>query len=146
MKYAVAVSGCVIFAVISISLFSKSSNQKHVISYDTLSSDYSIIGPLGTELGKVMQLEVEKIKSNMKSDPGMLRIISIEGKKLEKPVSCKYRMLIIDDKFDYNKILKIKAFQDGCFTGTPREVLNDLMFQTADYRFEVELVVFKYID
>jgi hypothetical protein len=128
---------------ISVSSYSITPKQKIAILYNNLNSEYSIIGPLGVELGKVVELEVEKIKVNEKSDPPTLTVRAINGKKLGKAVNCKYRMLIIDDTFEYNKTYKIKAYQNGYFTGTPHEVLKELMFQTTDYYFEVALVVFK---
>jgi hypothetical protein len=144
MKY-IGCSACVLCLLISVSLYSISSKRKIALSYNNLNVEYSIIGPLGVELGKVIDLEVEKIKLNEKSDPPTLTVRAISGKKLEKTINCKYRMLIIDDKFEYGKTYKIKAYQDGYFTGTPYEVLKELMFQTTDYYFDVALVVFKYI-
>ena len=142
MKYIVCASVLCILICISLSISSK---DKISISYNDLNLKYSIIGPLGVELGKVLDLEVEKTKVNEKSDPPTLAVRSINGKKLGKAVICKYRMLIIDDTFEYNKTYTIKAYQDGYFTGTPHEVLKELMFQSTDYYFEVALVVFKFI-
>ncbi len=144
MKYVISIA-CAMCVLISSSSYSKSSNRKASISYIKLNSDYSIIGPLGTELGKAMELEVEKIKLNVKSDPPVLKVLAINGKKLEKAVICKYRMLIVEDKFEYHRTYTIKAYQDGYFTGTPNEVLKEVMFQTTDYYFEVALVVYKYV-
>jgi len=124
---------------------SGASKTKTNISYKDLNDKYSIIGPLGIELGKVIELEVEKIQLNVKADPPTLKVISVNGKKLNIPVNLTYRMLIITDKFEYNKIYKVKAYQDGAFTGVPYEVMSDLLLQTTDHYFEVVLVVFKYI-
>jgi hypothetical protein len=120
--------------------------EKSSISYADLSMKYRIIGPLGAELGKVVDLEVEKIKTGTKLDEPTLIVKSVNGKKLKRPVECPYRMLIIGDIFDYGRPYRIRAYQDGAFTGTPREVLKEILFQSTDYYFEVTLVVFKYLD
>jgi len=123
----------------------KTPAEKVNIYYSELNNKYSVVGPLGIALGKVVVLEVKKIKLNVKSDPPTLLVKKINGKKLKKPIQLKYQMLIIDDKFILNKTYKIKGYQDGSFTGTPYEVMKDLLMQTTDYYFEVSLVVFKYL-
>ena len=115
------------------------------LAYTDLTSRYAIIGPLQVELGKVMTLEVEKIESHRKGDPPTLRVLAINGKKPAAPVVCPYRMLALTDRFQLNQVYRVKAYQDGEFTGTPREVLQEVMVQSSDYAFEVTLVVFKYL-
>ena len=116
------------------------------LSWTDLDSKYVVVGPLGTELGKVLELQVEQVETRSKAEPEVLRVKAIDGKPLAKPVDCPYRMLVIHDKFTPGKTFRIKAYQDGGYAGTPHEVLKDLLIPTTAYHFEVALVVFKYLD
>lgn len=116
------------------------------ISYADLDRKYVVIGPLGVELGKVVELQVEQVETRAKAEPEVLRVKAINGKPLPKPVDCPYRMLVIRDHFVHGKTFRVKAYQDGSYTGTPREVLKDMLIPTTDYGFQVALVVYKYLD
>ena len=78
-----------------------------VIRYDEINSRYTILGPLGRELGSVLVLEVEKVQTGEKSDPPVLEVRSVNGKSLAKPVRLRYRMLIARDRFEAGKQYKI---------------------------------------
>ncbi|MBI5218256.1 MAG: hypothetical protein HY958_04930 [Bacteroidia bacterium] len=126
-----------------ISLIFLSATMTTQISYKEINTKYQIMGPLGLPLGKVAELEVQKIETHTKADPPTFKIISLNGKKIDKSFTMTYRTLIISDKFENGKTYTIKAYQDGVFTGTPDEVLKDVMIQTSQYNFDVELAVYK---
>jgi len=113
------------------------------IPYKEVNRKYVITGPLGLPLGAVMTLEVRRIESNEKSQAAHVEIVRVNGNALAKPVRMRYRMLIARDAMAVGATYRVKAYQDGSFTGTPSAVLSDVMFQTADYRFEVVLVVYR---
>jgi hypothetical protein len=116
------------------------------ILYSDINSKYSITGPLGIPLGRAAELTVEKIALNTKRGEPVLRVLSVNGVYLKSPAVLGYRMLVVNDRFEPGRTYRIKAYQDGHFTGTPREVLEEVMFQSADYYFEAYLVVYKYLE
>ena len=61
----------------------------------------------------------------------MLQVNAVGGKALAKPVQLPYQMLAISDKFSLHHRIKVKAYQDGSFSGTPAEVLKDTMIPTT---------------
>jgi hypothetical protein len=122
-------------------LFSFSPTE--TISYKDLNTKYTITGPLNMPMGKVFEMEANKVNPNTKSNDPTFEVVKVNGVDLEKPVIMSYRTLLIDDKFELGKKYKCKAYQDGSFTGTPSEVLQEEMIQTQAYHFTVGLVVFK---
>jgi hypothetical protein len=122
-------------------LFSFSPTE--TISYEDLNTKYTITGPLNMPLGKVFEMEANKVDPNTKSNDPTFEVVKVNGVDLEKPVIMVYRTLLIDDKFELGKKYKCKAYQDGSFTGTPDEVLKEEMIQTQSYHFTVGLVIFK---
>ncbi len=139
------ISGTILVCALVGAPFSAALPETGISSRD-IPGKYSIIGPLGIRLGLPADLDVRKIVPGTKRGRPELRIVSMNGRPLHAPVTLGYRMLIVDDRFGDDKTYRVRAYQDGCFTGTPREVLNEVMFQSADYGFEVTLVVFKYLD
>ena len=140
------ISMIAILALICVSVSANDAGRKKIkISSADFNNKYSVTGPLGPELGTVVVLEVEKVRKNTKENPSTLKVLSVNGKKLEKPVNFPYHMLIINDTFDFDRKYRIKAYQDGSFTGTPDAVLKDVMFQTKGYYFEVSLIVYQII-
>jgi hypothetical protein len=119
--------------------------EKKTIPYSDINRRFIVTGPLGTALGTVMVLEVEKIAINEKSQAANLLVVKVNGALLARPVRMRYRMLIADDSMKPGEKYRVKAYQDGSFTGTPSAVLRDVMFQTADYHFEVVLVIYQFI-
>lgn len=141
MKYIMTI---VMLVVISCTLMAKDVTRlKKAISFADFNNNYAVKGPLGVELGKVVLLEVEKVKEDTKENPPTLKILSVNGNKLKKPVYLNYHMLLVQDVFEFNRVYRVKAYQDGAFSGTPDEVLKDVMFQTKNYYFEVTLVVYR---
>lgn len=115
------------------------------IPYYELNRKTVITGPLASPLGAVMELVVRKIEVNEKSGATNVMVLAVNGKSLDAPVRMRYRMIIAGDKMAPGKTYRVKAYQDGAFTGTPSAVLKEVMFQTADYRFEVVLVLFRFL-
>jgi len=113
------------------------------ISYKDLNTKYTVTGPLNMPLGKVFEMEANKVNPNTKSNDPTFEVVKVNNVDLEKPVIMAYRTLFIDDKFELGKKYKCKAYQDGSFKGTPGEVLQEEMTQTQAYHFSVDLVVFK---
>jgi len=113
------------------------------ISYTDINSKYAITGPLGLPLGETFECEVKKIETNTKQNLPSVQVTSINGKSFEKPVAMTYHLFLGADKMEIGKTYKCKAYQDGGFTGTPQAVLKEIMVQSTNYFFQVELVIYK---
>jgi hypothetical protein len=109
---------------------------KSLLTTDAINTRYSLIGPLGVPLGKVVRIEAV-----IRSNPGKgyrdwLEVNRVNGKPLDPPVLMKYRPAPTSSlpRFEEETVLRLLACQEGELSGPPlltEDVASEPVFETT---------------
>jgi hypothetical protein len=122
--YIRAITAIVLLATYSSASFSQTPNAEKRIQVHALQTKYEITGPIGYPIGQLLDIEATSEWRQAKVSNTWLRVNTVNGKALEKPVLVEYSIYQWANvkQLEHGKKLKLRVYQDIGTRGTPNGV------------------------
>lgn len=114
-----------------------SEENANVITTKQLQTQYTIIGPLGCSVDKVVSFEAVAEYRDGKVDNNWLRVTSVDGKRLDQPIEITYGVYRWANvtQLEYNRNLTLNVYQDLRYLGTRDGVMEQTTAVSDPWKF-----------